>query len=85
MIPTESGGCNSSFPLQVAAEPSAVPSNNLMLCLQELFTCIEEVYEEGQSIGNPEKFFALVENSMEAMPVSAILCRMMEAMMFLPQ
>jgi len=51
-----------------------VPSNNLMLCLQELFTCIEEVYEEGQSIGTPEKFFALVENSVEAMPVSAVLC-----------
>ena len=47
-----------------------MPSNSLLLCLQQLFTHIEEVYEEGGTIGTPEKFFALVENSMEAMPVS---------------
>ena len=56
--------------LQVTAEPVGTPSNSLLLCLQQLFTHIEEVYEEGGTIGTPEKFFALVENSMEAMPVS---------------
>lgn len=47
-----------------------MPSNSLLLCLQHLFTHIEEVYEDGGTIGTPEKFFALVENNVEAMPVS---------------
>ena len=57
-------------PLQATAEPVGMPSNSMLLCLQHLLTHIEEVYEEGGTIGTAEKFFALVENNVEAMPVS---------------
>ena len=46
-------------------------SNSLGQCLREMFLAIEELYECGVNIGSPEKFFELVEGSMNTMPVSA--------------
>lgn len=40
-------------------------------CQRDLFLAIEECYDGGRSIGEPEKFFDLVEENIDAMPVRA--------------
>ena len=52
-------------------ENPALPSSNLGQCLRDLFVAVEELYAGGSglSIGEPERFFALVEENMDTMPV----------------
>ena len=57
---------------QALVEPAAVPSSSLGQCLRELFASIEEAYEGGQSIGDAERFFSLLEGSTELLPVSVL-------------
>ena len=46
-----------------------LPSNSLEQCMGELFSAIEQLYEEGTNIGSSEQFFNLVEASIASMPV----------------
>lgn len=48
----------------------ALSSNNLGQCLREMFLTIETLYERGVNIGAPEKFFELVEGSINTISVS---------------
>ena len=52
------------------------PRNTLVQCLKDLFMTIEECYAGGQgiSIGEPEKFFNLVEESIDTLPVRESSC-----------
>ena len=58
---------------RVKGEPADGPSNALGQSLRDLFLVVEELYEGGTHIGAPEKFFALVEDSMYSMPVRLLL------------
>ena len=46
-----------------------LPSNSLEQCVRELFSTIEQLYEEGNNIGTSERFFNLVEANIAYMPV----------------
>ena len=48
-----------------------LPSSNLGQCLRDLFVAVEDLYKNGSgiSIGEPEKFFNLVEENIDTMPV----------------
>lgn len=55
-------------------ENPALPSSNLGQCLRDLYVAVEELYSSGSglSIGEPERFFALVEENMDTMPVRGL-------------
>ena len=46
-----------------------LPSSSLEQCMRELFSTIEQLYEEGTNIGTSEQFFNLVEANIASMPV----------------
>ena len=53
---------------------TSLPTHNLGQCLRDLYVAVEELYASGSglSIGEPGRFFALVEENMDTMPVSAV-------------
>ncbi len=55
-------------------EPEGAARSNLGQCLKELFLVLEQMYQGGANIGPPELFFKLVEDSLNAMPVSICVC-----------
>ena len=48
---------------------SPQPPGNLGQCLRDLFVGVEELLASGVSVGEQEKFFDLVEENMDTMPV----------------
>ena len=58
-------------PSQATGEHVGLSSGNqLVSCVRELFLSIEELYEGGVVIGTPEKFFGLLEQSLDTLPVN---------------
>ncbi len=55
---------------KLAGEPVGGSSNALVQVMAELCLSIEEMFEEGKNIGAAEKFFALLVNSTDTLPVS---------------
>lgn len=57
---------------QKKQENPVLPSSNLGQCLRDLFMTVEDLYASGSgiSIGEPDRFFDLVEENMDTMPVS---------------
>ncbi len=53
------------------------PKNTLGQCQLDLFMAIEDCYDggRGSSIGEPDKFFDLVEDNFDYLPVSKCLCK----------
>ena len=55
---------------QVSGVPVSGSNHALSQVMAELCLAIEEMFEQGRDIGNPDKFFSLMDNSVNTLPVS---------------